>query len=168
MANTKEIFVQVDKDNNVVGPIEKKRAHDGHILHRSASILVFNDNSQLLIQLRLKDRDLYPGLYTLSATGHIDWTEAGPENTDKAAIREYEEELGKKPAIPLRHQFTLELDVPGHHTMTAVYFTEDEGPFYPNPKEVQAIKFMNLEEVKAIIDKITPPSRMILERLKLV
>ncbi len=168
MANEKEMFVQVDSNNNVIGPIEKKTAHDGHILHRTASILVFNEQKQLLMQLRAEDKDLYPGLYTLSATGHADWLETGPEDTDDAALREYFEELGKVPVNPLRHQFTSELDVPGHHTMTAVYFTEDEEPFHPNLKEVQEVEFMNLDKVSSIIDKITPPSKMILERLGLI
>lgn len=167
MAN-QEIFVQVDASNNVIGPIEKKTAHDGHILHQTASVLVFNPQGQLLMQLRAEDRELYPGQYTLSATGHVDWLENGPENIAQAAKREYFEELGKKPVNPLQHKFTTELDVPGHHTMTAVYFTQDEEPFYPNTKEVQRVEFMDIEEVKSIADKITPPSRMVLQKLGLI
>lgn len=167
MANI-ELFVQVDSNNNIIGPIERRKAHDGHILHRNAAILVFNNKRQLLIQLRAKDRDLYPDFYTLSATGHVDWLGDGPEDTDQAAMREYFEELGKKPANPLKHQFTEEIDAPGHHTMTAVYFTEDEGPFLPNPKEVQSVEFMDFDQVRNIVDRITPPSKIILERLKLI
>lgn len=167
MANG-ELFVQVDVDNQVIGPIEKNQAHKNHILHRTISTLVFNSQKQLLIQLRAVDRDLYPGLYTLSATGHVDWLEDGPEDTEKAAKREYLEELGKEPVNALTHQFTAELDVPGHHTMTAVYFTEDDGPFSPNLQEVQNVEFMSIDQIRKIADKLTPPARTVLERLQLI
>ncbi|MCL5784971.1 MAG: NUDIX domain-containing protein [Patescibacteria group bacterium] len=165
---SKELFVQVDSGNNIVGPIEKNICHAQGILHRTVSILVFDTQGDLLMQLRSKEKDLYPGLYTLSATGHVDWTTNGPETYEQAAQREYEEELGKKPANPLVAKFTAEFDAPGHHTMPTVYYTTDEGPFNPNLKEVQKVEFLPLEKVKEIADRITPPSRMVLDRLGLI
>lgn len=163
-----ELFVQVDSQNNVVGPIEKKVCHAQGILHRTVSILVFNQAGDLLMQLRSDKKDLYPGLYTLSATGHVDWTDDGPEEYEQAAQREYLEELGKKPVNPLIPQFTTELDAPGHHVMVRVYYTEDEGPFSTNYDDVQRVEFLPSAEVKKLVEKITPPSKMILERLGLI
>ena len=163
-----EFFVQVDSADTVIGPIEKNVCHQQGILHCTVSVLVFNKSAQLLMQLRPESKDLYPGLYTLSATGHVDWTQDGPEDYEQAAQREYLEELGKKPAKPLVVQFTAEFDAPGHHTMTRVYYTQDEGPFHTNPKEVEEVKFLSLEEIRKLVGKITPPSEMILKRLRLI
>lgn len=163
-----ELFVQVDTENKVIGPIEKGVCHAQDILHRTVSILVFNQEGYLLMQLRPEDKDLYPNLWTLSATGHVDWTKEGPESYEEAAQREYREELGKEPANPLTIQFTTEIDAPGHHIMPRVYYTQDEGPFHPNPKEVERVEFKPLEEVKKMVEKITPPSRMVLEKLGLI
>lgn len=170
MDNQDELFVQVDSRNNVVGPIAKSVSHQKGILHRTVSILVFNKSGDLLMQLRPKTKDLYPGIYTLSATGHVDWTSDGAEDYETAAEREYQEELGKKPTNPLVVQFTSEIDHPTHHVMPRVYRTIDEGPFYTNPKEVERVDFLPLEEVKKLAEdgQITPPSKIILERLKLI
>ncbi|MCR4306249.1 MAG: NUDIX domain-containing protein [Candidatus Daviesbacteria bacterium] len=165
-----ELFVQVDKHNNVIGPITKRVSHQKGILHRTVAILVFNKSGQLLMQLRPKTRDLYPGLYTLSATGHVDWTSNGAEDYEAAAEREYEEELGKKPTNPLEFQLTTEIDTPTHHVMPYVYHTVDEGPFHTNPKEVEKVEFLSLEEIKKLAEngQITPPSIITLEKLKLI
>lgn len=163
-----DVFVQVDQENNVIGPIKKSDSCAKGVLHRTVSVLVFNQAGELLIQLRPKDKDLYPGLYTLSATGHVDWTENGPESYEEAALREYREELGKDPVGPLIPKMTIELDAPGHHIWPRVYFTQDEGPFHTNPEEVEKVEFLPLEEVRKLADKITPPSRMVLERLGLI
>jgi|Napbiome12C3dose_1001474.scaffolds.fasta_scaffold00012_12 isopentenyldiphosphate isomerase len=170
MSEPDELFVQVDSQNNVIGPITKSISHQQGILHRTVSILVFNRAGQLLMQLRPKTRDLYPGIYTLSATGHVDWTENGAEDYQTAAEREYQEELGKKPANSLEFQFTTEIDTPTHHVMPYVYRTIDEGPFKTNPKEVEKLEFLDLEEVKKLAKsgQITPPSVIILEKLKLI
>lgn len=168
MSKAEELFVQVDSQDQVIGPIEKTICHERGILHRTISVLVFNPKGELLMQLRSKDKDLYPGLYTLSATGHVDWTKAGPETYEQAAQREYLEELGKAPTQPLVPQFTSDLDALGHHTMTRVYYTHDQGPFITKPDEVQQVKFLPLEEVRKLVGKITPPSQMVLKRLGLI
>lgn len=164
----KEIFVQVDGNNNVIGPVEKSICHTQGILHRTVAILVFNQSGQLLMQLRSQNRDLYPGLYTLSVTGHVDWTEDGPETYEQAAQREYQEELGKKPANPLIPQFIAKFNAPSHHIFPTVYYTNDKGPFHTKPDEVETVEFMDLEKVKQLVNQITPPSRMILEKLGLI
>lgn len=160
-------FVGVDNNNKVLGPITEADCLNG-VLHRSVTVIAFNNRGEIATQQRSRNRTLYPGMYTLSATGHVDWLKNGPEDDETAARREYKEELGKLAPDKLEHKFTTELDAPGHHIMSAVFITLDNGPFNPDPEEVQGVEFMRLERIKEIADKFTPTARMNLEKLGII
>lgn len=157
-------FVAVDSSNKPVGPITEKECLSG-TLHRSVTVVVLNDQGEILIQQRGLNRKLFPGLFTLSATGHVDWTENGPEDDETAARREFQEELGKTAPKALEYKFTRELDTPDHHIMSAVFIVKDNGPFFPNPNEVQGVEFYKPEDIKNLTEKLTPTAKMNLEGL---
>lgn len=157
-------FVSVDSTNKVLGPITEEDCLSG-VLHRSITVVAYNDKGEIAIQRRSDNRKLYPGMFTLSATGHVDWLENGPENDGTAARREYREELGKPAPDILLHRFTRELDAPGHHIMSSVFTTLDNGPFDPDPEEVKGVEFMTVDQIKDLADRFTPTAKMNLEKL---
>ena len=53
-------------------------------------VLVYNQENKIFLQRRSNAKQLFPGRWDLSATGHV---QAG-ESREEAAIRELEEELG--------------------------------------------------------------------------
>lgn len=159
-------FVSVNEDDKALGPITEEECLNG-ALHRSVTVAVFNDKNQIAIQKRAMSRKLYPGMYTLSATGHVDWKTDGPEDNETAAKREFAEELGK-PAPKLEYKFTTHLNAPGHNIMSAVFTTTDNGPFNPNPNEVESLSFFSPEEIKKNADKFTPTAKLNLQKLGII
>ncbi|CCI48049.1 unnamed protein product [Albugo candida] len=97
----KEMCIQVDEKDNIIGPISKKDAHwhDG-ILHRAFSVFVFNSKNELLIQKRSKQKITFPEHWANTCCSHPLHVEDEMQDgigVKKAAIRKLEHELG----IPL-------------------------------------------------------------------
>jgi len=69
---------------------KKKVAHEQGIRHGAVHVCIYNKKGEILLQLRAKQKDLYPDTLDFAAAGHV---EAGgtPEET---AIRETKEEIG--------------------------------------------------------------------------
>lgn len=68
----------------------KQEIHEQGLWHASAHIWIYNSKGEVLLQLRAKDKDSFPGLLDISAAGHID----SGETPEQAAIREMNEEIG--------------------------------------------------------------------------
>lgn len=89
-----EILDIVDKHGIPTGEtIERKKAHELGILHRTAHVWIVRkreNKTQILLQKRSDEKDSYPGCFDISSAGHI------PSGTDfiPSALRELKEELG--------------------------------------------------------------------------
>lgn len=99
--NPNELFDIVDDQDAVIGQAPRGRVHADGLRHRAVHILVWNSQGQLFLQKRSMTKDQLPGVWTTSASGHVD----SGEVYDTAAVREIEEELG----IPLNGAHELEL-----------------------------------------------------------
>jgi isopentenyl-diphosphate Delta-isomerase len=64
--------------------------HRAGLWHRTAHVWIINGQNQLLLQKRARTKESFPGLWDVSAAGHIT---AGDESR-KAGVRELKEELG--------------------------------------------------------------------------
>ncbi len=89
--NEPEMLVVVDEDDQVVRQASRAEIHAKGLWHRSAHVLVVNREGQVLLQQRSMKKDLNPGRWTSSASGHVDADDASYQ---VAARREFEEELG--------------------------------------------------------------------------
>ena len=86
-----EIFVRVNRKDEVIGPVERGEAHsNAGIIHRAVTVLLTNDSGQVLMQKRSLAKDMDPGRWALSCGGHVSWG----ETYIQAARRELREELG--------------------------------------------------------------------------
>ena len=90
MPQSDEFFDVVDGRDTVVGRAARREVHARGLLHRAVHILVFDGAGRVFLQKRSMKKDIAPGLWDSSCSGHVD---AG-ENYDAAAVRELAEELG--------------------------------------------------------------------------
>jgi 16S rRNA (adenine1518-N6/adenine1519-N6)-dimethyltransferase len=84
----------VDENNQPVGAATRKEAWAKGLFHRVVFIMVEDQDGRILLQKRSQNMGLYPGRWTVAASGHVD---AG-EDYDTTAKRELAEEIGIKSA----------------------------------------------------------------------
>ena len=85
-----EIFDVVDEDDHVIGTSTRGEVHANKMLHRAVHVFVFNKRGDLLLQKRSALKDVHPGAWDSSVSGHLD----SGEDYANAAIRELDEEMG--------------------------------------------------------------------------
>lgn len=140
--NPDEIFDLIDADDHVIGYVRRGDAHhDPSLLHRSVQVLVFNSNHQLLLQHRSQRKDLFPGYYAASASGHVD----SGEDYATAASRETREELGVSLSLFFIGKTLVHSET--ETEMTALFLACSDGPFQFHPTETQGGEFFSLEQV---------------------
>ena len=95
-----ESCIQVDNNDNIIGPISKFIAHrEEGVLHRAFSVLIFNSENNLLIQQRSSDKITFPGYWANSCCSHPlflenELTSNSSNGVGNAAIRKLPQELG--------------------------------------------------------------------------
>lgn len=150
--NPDELFDLVDLDDHVIGVVRRGDAHrNPALIHRSVQVLIFSTDGRLLLQKRSARKDLFPGYYCASASGHVD---AG-EDYETTAAREVREELG----VGLRVvsfaktlvQSTCETEI------TAMFVGQCDGPFTFHRGETDGGEFMALGEIRRGRDAGTLP-----------
>lgn len=147
-----ELVVLVDKNDKEIGVMPKMEAHEKAVLHRAFSVFVFNKKGELMLQQRAAHKYHSPLLWTNTCCSH----QRNGESNINAGIRRLQEEMGFTTSLEEVFSFIYkapfdngltehELD----HVMVG-YF--DDAPNI-NKDEVEAYKWMPLEDVKNDIDK---------------
>lgn len=164
--------VEVDEKDKLVGKILRSDAHkpDNLHRHREVMVLIYADRNKetFWLQKRSMTKDHYPGLWTLSATGHVEMgdCQAG-EGYLEAAVRETEEEMGLSLVNPqLMGKIELKLDI--NWAMMGVVVGNGEGKIRLNKHELEKVKIFNRMSVLEVSDKLTPNAKVCLEYLKLI
>ncbi len=161
--NQQEMFIVVDENDMVLGYKTRYECHhDKTLIHRSAGLVIFNDRGEILLQKRSLTKDTYPGFYTLSASGHVNKGETPAEAITREAI----EEIGAHIQPEFKMKFLYE--DPRETEIDYLFTTQHDGPFLPNPLEVEEVAFFSLEEVKQMKDVLTPGALFSLEKLSLL
>ncbi len=140
-----ELFPVVDAQDQIIGQATRKQCHaDRSLIHRSVHIVIRNAQGEVFFQKRSMRKDVSPGQWTLSATGHVDLG----ETYEQAAVRELQEELGIKTS--LRPLGTFLLDYPREREFTRVFVGRHEGPFTMPPEEISEGRFAHWETMSAL------------------
>jgi isopentenyl-diphosphate delta-isomerase len=143
----KENITLVDKDDIVLGPIEKLEAHEKGLLHRAFSVFIFNSKGELLIQQRADEKYHSAGLWTNTCCSHPNYN----ENILDAINRRMQEEMGMTAEVVFKFKFTYKALLENQlteHEIDHVYFgLSDDSPII-NPEEVKNWKYINMEELK--------------------
>lgn len=88
---TKDEIDVLDEQGCKTGEVlPREKIHRLGKIHRAIHLYLFDKSNNLLLQRRSNTVDHYPGMYSISVTGHVD---AGEESSE-AVRRELKEELG--------------------------------------------------------------------------
>lgn len=147
-----EQVILVDKNDNQIGTMPKMEAHEKAVLHRAFSVFIFNKKGELMLQQRAAHKYHSPLLWTNSCCSH----QRNGESNIEAGERRLQEEMGF--TTNLKEVFSFIYKAPFDNGLTEHeldhvligYF--DEKPNI-NKEEVEAFKWMLLEDVKTDIEK---------------
>jgi isopentenyl-diphosphate Delta-isomerase len=162
--NPGEVFDLIDLDDRVIGQVRRGEAHrDPALVHRSVQILLFASDGRLLLQRRSAAKDLFPGYFCASASGHV----VSGDDYGATAARELEEELGL--AAPLKFVGKMLVRSEPETEMTALYIARSDGPYTFHPTETDGGQFLSLAEVEQGMEQgnlaVTPALRAAIEEL---
>lgn len=85
-----EVFDVVDENDVVTGTATRGEVHANRLIHRAVHVFLRNKRGDVLLQQRSTLKDVHPGDWDSSVSGHLD---AG-ETYEHAAHREIHEEMG--------------------------------------------------------------------------
>jgi len=155
-----ELFYWVDRDNKVLGSVKRGKAHkDKSIIHRSIFVVIVDSKNKVLFQKRSKYKDTFPEYWTVSASGHVTYS----ESYKQAAKKEMREELGID--LDLRLVGKKLIDTKVEQEYSAIYkakFRDSEIKF--DKTEVVEVKWVSINKLSEFIEKnkVTPSCRKVL------
>ena len=142
-----EWFDVVNERDEVIRQETRREVHATGLWHRAVHILVFEAAGRVFLQKRSMLKDLSPGLWDSSCSGHVD---AG-EDYDSAAVRELGEEIGVRlPSgeTPVRW-FRIEACEQTGWEFVWVYRLRYDGPLTLDPLEIQYGEWVAPAEISA-------------------
>lgn len=128
-----EMFDVVNERDEVIGRASRREVHATGLWHRAVHVLVFDSQGRVFLQKRSMLKDLSPGLWDSSCSGHLD---AG-EDYDTAAVRELAEEIGIQISAAPERWFRISACVETGWEFVWVYRLDHDGPLTLEPKEIQ-------------------------------
>ncbi len=128
-----ELFDVVDAHDRVVGQATRADVHRRRLWHRAVHAWVFNAAGEVFLQKRSILKDMAPGCWDSSCSGHLD---AG-EEYDEAVVRELGEEIGLVLAAPPNRLFFESARSETGWEFVWVYRLSNEGPFKLHPAEIE-------------------------------
>ena len=146
---TDEWFDVVNERDEVLGRETRRVVHATGRWHRAVHVLVFDAAGRVFLQKRSMLKDLSPGLWDSSCSGHLD---AG-EDYDTAAVRELGEEIGVHGVAvgatetQVRRWFRVEACAETGWEFCWIYRLRHEGPFVLHPEEIEAGEWVAADEV---------------------
>ncbi len=144
-----EWFDVVTPEGKIVGKAPRSVVHGNpELLHPVVHVHILNSKGELFLQKRSPEKDLYPGRWDTAVGGHV----MSGETIEKALNREAEEELGISMA-KFQPLFKYVHRNPRESELVYGFLLIDEGPFYPNPREISEARFWNFDEIEKQLGK---------------
>ena len=138
-----EWFDVVNERDEVVGRATRREVHARGLLHRAVHVLVFDSGGRVFLQKRSMKKDMSPGLWDSSCSGHLD---AG-EDYDTAAVRELKEEIGVAISQPPERWWRIEACEATAQEFCWVYRLRHDAPLVLDPEEVERGEWLPPAEV---------------------
>jgi isopentenyldiphosphate isomerase len=104
-------------------------------------VLVFSTDGKVLLQRRSQHKDLFPGYWCASASGHV----GQGETYDVTAVREVLEELGI--SVPVHSAGKTTVRSIYETEITALYTAHSDGPFHFHPTETDGGEYFDQERL---------------------
>jgi len=142
-----ELFDVVDENDQVVGQATRARVHREKLWHRAVHAWVFNRAGEVFLQKRSMLKDMAPGRWDSSCSGHLD----ADESYDNAVVRELGEEIGLVLGDVPEKLFRARARVETGWEFVWVYRLVSEGPFQLHPAEIDTGAWYASAEVDSLI-----------------
>jgi len=149
-----EVFDENGKNSGVIET--RETVHARGLWHRTVHIWVYR-GTEILLQRRSRHKDSHPGLWDVSAAGHIGVSESVLEG----AVRETSEELGIEPGEnDLLHIGTRRCTLVSRHgrfidrEFTDIYlyfFEKSMYDLFPDPEEIEELRFYEIDVLKRLL-----------------
>lgn len=140
-----EMVEIVDKDDNVLGTMERREAVAQGKRYRAVHVILVNDDDTMLVQWRHATKPESPRTFTASAAGAV---EVG-ESYEDAAHRELKEELGITRKLKLKMMGTFSTKTANGQLFAGVYNGEVKGW----EEEADAIDYLNRDEAEYLLKR---------------
>lgn len=141
-----EQFIVVNEKDEVIGYNTRYECHHNkHLIHRVIDVVLFNKEGKIAMQKRSEKKDLYPGYYCVTASGHV----SKGESYEETAYRELKEEMGVE-GVTLTKQGTFIVYNETETEMTTLFVGQYNGPFTFPKDEVESIYYFSKEEMEAL------------------
>jgi len=150
----------VDRNDQPIGYGTREEARANAISYRLSRVILRDENDRILSQHRSENKRHYPGLWTDSASGHVD----KGEDYEVAAYREMFEEIGVQTDLVFLGKFAGKHD--DHENDWTVFSGVFEGRIHSSTKlalqqdEVRGSTWYDLDKLKQEMnqdpDKFTP------------
>ena len=128
-----EIFDVVNERDEVIEQRTRKEVHRLGLWHRAVHVLVFNRRGEVFLQKRSMLKDMSPGKWDSSSSGHLDTG----EDYDACAIRELREEIGLIISETPERLFKVNAGPDTGWEFCWIYRCRSEGPFVLQPEEIE-------------------------------
>jgi len=139
--------ILVNEQDEQVGTMGKQEAHEKALLHRAFSVFILNDKNEIMLQQRAAGKYHSPLLWANTCCSH---QRVGETNIE-AGTRRLREEMGFE--VALKDVFHFIYKAPFDNGLTEHEFDHVLVGYYNgnpsiNPEEVEAWKWMGIEEIK--------------------
>lgn len=141
-----EYILAVDDRDIETGYMEKMEVHQKGILHRAFSVMLFNNEGEVLLQKRAKKKYHSPGLWTNCCCSH----QREGETLEEAVSRRLKDELGIKCECREVFKFMYRVEFENglvEHEIDHVFFGQYNGKVFPNVDEVEEIRWVSLDKL---------------------
>lgn len=147
-----ELVVLVNENNEQIGLMPKLEAHQKALLHRAFSVFILNDKNELMLQQRAADKYHSPLLWANTCCSH----QREGETNIEAGNRRLQEEMGFN--TQLKELFSFIYKAPFDNGLTEHELDHVMIGYYNqeptiNPDEVEAWKWMDIDEVRKDIQQ---------------
>jgi isopentenyl-diphosphate delta-isomerase len=143
-----ESLILVDDNDQEIGYHDKINCHLGHgLLHRAFSLFIFNENGELLLQQRSKQKKLWPLYWSNSCCSHP----RQGESMDFAITRRLQQELGFSTQLTYLYKFKYQadyLDIGAEHELCSVFIGQSTKTPIVNTNEIASWRFINANNLE--------------------
>jgi isopentenyl-diphosphate Delta-isomerase len=140
-----DALILVDEADRSLGFLSKTLCHEGRgVLHRAFSLLIFNEDGELLIQQRAASKRLWPMYWSNSCCSHP----RGDETLEAATQRRLHEELGIQCPLHFlfKFQYQAQFDATGaENELCSVYVGRCRDPIRADSAEIRDWRWISAE-----------------------
>jgi len=145
-----EQVLLVDDAGRPTGEAAREAVHGNpSLVHATVHVLVRTRAGAFVLQKRSAAKDVFPGRWDSSVGGHL----VPGETPEEAARREMEEELGIPRETPLSPAGTYVFRGEHESEFVTSFDCRYDGPFAPDPREVEEIRIFTREDIAASLGK---------------